>query len=385
KRFISFYNINNAEIITDICNNLQSFRKKARTLPEFEDIMIFDEVVNDYFQNYPVIETIEFLPIMLWWLLTNVLPMRPTEFLSLKKDCLKDNEDGDYVSTYHIQIPRIKNRTDSANTRRDYIDLDKRTYNLIKNAIEQLNMIDSESQYLFPVELLLAFRKNKRKKKNKRINRRDFDLLKSDFYEKVVEGIYGKYDLERIKSADTRHFAIINMALQGFNMLSIARMAGHEEIDSQYSYYSHADHFAQSYVYRMAQRRLENSVSRKIDKGIIGWKRYVYDKGKTLQLNDDCDFERIVGRVKFGYCTEAKSVFPDTCIEYCEYCPNFYFNPAINEEKEAISWLSNTSKSLDRKIRESIELMRDLSMGLTNSYTQGNNDLLKSTSRKLMN
>lgn len=383
KRFILFYNTDETEKIIDICNNQQMHKKTSRQLPNFGDVMIFDDVVNDYFQSHPIKQTLEFLPIMLWWLLTNIIPMRPSEFLSLKKNCLEKDENR--YSPYRIRIPRIKNNIyepDSVDIQ-DIIDIDEKAYNFIRKAIQQLNTIDSDSEYLFPIELLSSFRKTKRSKKNERINRRDFDLLKRDFYEKVVENIYGKYDLERIKSGDTRHFAIINMALQGFNMLSIARMAGHGEIRSQYSYYSHADHFAQSYVYRMAQKRLENRVSNKIESGIIGWKRYVYDKGKTINLRE-IDLKDIVGRVKFGYCMEEQSVFPNTCIESCKYCSNFAFNPAVNEQKEAMEWLANSSKVLETKIRESIELMRDLSMNLSKSFVQGNDDLLKSTSRNLL-
>ncbi len=383
KRFTLFYNTDETEKIIDICNNQQMYKKTSRQLPNFGDVMIFDDIVNDYFQSHPIKQTLEFLPIMLWWLLTNIIPMRPSEFLSLKKNCLEKDENR--YSPYRIKIPRIKNNTYKPNSMdiQDTIDIDEKAYNFIRDAIQQLSTIDSDSEYLFPVELLLAFRKVKMNKKNERINRRDFDLLKKDFYEKVVEEIYGKYDLEKIKSGDTRHFAIINMALQGFNMLSIARMAGHGEIRSQYSYYSHADHFAQSYVYRMAQKRLENQVSNKIESGIIGWKRYVYDKDKMINIRES-DLKDIVGRVKFGYCMEEQSVFPNTCIESCKYCSNFAFNPAVNEQKEAMEWLANSSKVLETKIRESIELMRDLSMNLSKSFVQGNDDLLKSTSRNLL-
>src|SRR5690625_77674 len=248
KRFTLFYNTDETEKIIDICNNQQMYKKTSRQLPNFGDVMIFDDIVNDYFQSHPIKQTLEFLPIMLWWLLTNIIPMRPSEFLSLKKNCLEKDENR--YSPYRIKIPRIKNNTYKPNSMdiQDTIDIDEKAYNFIRDAIQQLSTIDSDSEYLFPVELLLAFRKVKMNKKNERINRRDFDLLKKDFYEKVVEEIYGKYDLEKIKSDDTRHVAIINMALQGFNMLSIARMAGHGEIRSQYSYYSHADQIAQSYV-----------------------------------------------------------------------------------------------------------------------------------------
>ncbi len=380
KRFVLFYKISNYERIIDLCNS-QTLNRTVRELPDFESVMIFDDIINDYFQTHPTEETLEFFPIMLWWLLTNILPLRPSEFLMLEKDCLEYVENNN--SPYRIKVPRIKNEstTPGFEVRIDSIEIDERAYTVINNAINLLNTIESQSKYLFPVELLWAYRKSKFSKKNERINRRDFDLLKKHFYEKVVEGIYGKYDLDRIKSGDTRHFAIINMALQGFNMLSIARMAGHDVIKSQFSYYSHAQHFAQSYVYRLAQKKVERDISDEMSSGIFGWKRYIYDKGKFTDIDR---MANIVGKVQYGYCTEQKDTFPLTCIEDCKFCSNYAFQPAVNEQSGAIAWLSDTSKELEVKIRESIEFMKDLSIGLSKAFRQGNDDLLKSTSRNLM-
>ncbi|WP_411502738.1 hypothetical protein [Brevibacillus centrosporus] len=158
-------------------------------------------------------------------------------------------------------------------------------------------------------------------------------------------------------------------------------MAGHEEIDSQYGYYAHAEHFAQSYVYRLAQKKLEHSKSQSISGSIIGWKRYVYDKGKAISVTDR---ENIVGRIQYGTCIENQDVFPNNCIEFCEYCPNFIFNPVINEREQALQWLADSSKVLEVKIRESIELMKEISTSLANSLRNANNDVLKTTSRQLL-
>ncbi|ARK21863.1 tyrosine-type recombinase/integrase [Sporosarcina ureae] len=381
KRFISFYQPNNCAKIIDICNQYLTYKEAVRVLPNFDDIMTFDDIVNDYFKNHPIEETLEYMPIMMWWLLTNVLPMRPTEFLMLEKDCLDYTNNS--ASAYRIKIPRIKNKSSSPgiNQRMDFIEIDEKAYIIIKSAINSLNTIDSNSKYLFPVELLWRYRKITLPKKNERINRYDFDLMRKHFYENIVEGLYGIYDLERIRLGDTRHFAIINMALQGFNMLSIARMAGHEAIRSQYSYYSHAEHFAQSYVYRLAQKKVEYKVADEMSSGLFGWKRYIYDKGK---LTDVKESENIVGLVKYGYCTEEKSIFPQTCVEYCEFCSKYAFNPSINEQREAIDWLSKTSINIEERIRTTIELMKDLSTNLAKTYIQSNDELLKSSSQKLM-
>ncbi|WP_251555340.1 site-specific integrase [Neobacillus muris] len=380
KRFVSFHKVENHEKIEDICNNI-SLRRLSRELPLFEDIMIFDDIINDYFRNYSSDETFKFLPIMIWWLLTNVLPMRPSEFTLIEKDCLKVIDH--FRNPYRISVPRIKNESSSPDfvIRYDLIEIDRSTYELLSRSIQKIKSLDFDSEYLFPVELLTMFRKRRSKKKNSRMNRRDFDYLKKEFYEKVVEGIYGQYGLERIKSGDTRHFAIINMCLQGFNMLSIARMAGQDDIRSQYSYYSHAEHFAQSYVYRLAQRKNEIKVSKNIGNGIIGWRRFIYDKGKSKTINN---VENIVGRVQYGTCMEQKDVFPNSCIEYCEFCSNYIFNPSINEHQEAIKWLLDSSKTLEIKIRESIALMKEISTNLANSLRSSNDDTLKTTSRSLL-
>ncbi|MDR7315875.1 hypothetical protein [Brevibacillus nitrificans] len=76
-------------------------------------------------------------------------------------------------------------------------------------------------------------------------------------------------------------------------------------------------------------------------------------------------------------------MFSNNCIEFCEYCSNFIFNPAINEREQAIQWLADSSRVLEVKIRESIELMKEISTSLANSLRKANNDVLK-TSRQLL-
>ncbi|MGP0686477.1 site-specific integrase [Priestia aryabhattai] len=379
--FLSFYKIENYEEIINICQKIPSYKSTSRELPVFEDIMIFDDIVNNYFRKYPSDDTIKFLPIMLWWLLTNILPMRPSEFLLLKNDCLKFTDS--QLSPYKISVPRIKNKSNSPGfvVHYDLIEIDKNTYNFLYESIKKIELLGINGPFLFSSELLTMFNKNKAKKKNKRMNRRDFDYLKKKFYEEVVENIYGQYNIERIRSGDTRHFAIINMCLQGFNMLSIARMAGQEDLKSQYSYFSHAEHFAQSYVYRLAQKKVENKIRNNLGDGIIGWRRYIYDRGKAKTHHN---IEDLVGRVQYGDCTEQKDVFPDTCIEHCKFCPNYRFNPSVNENQEAIEWLADSSEILEAKIKESIELMKGLSSTIADFLRNTTNDSLKSTSRNLL-
>lgn len=376
KKFINFYPINNHTKILEICNKTGFSRKKnQRELPNFDDVMKFDYIVNDYFQNHPEEETVKYIPIIVWWLVTNILPLRPSEFLMIRKDCLI--EDSSALNPYKIVVPRLK-----VEMYYDIVDIDESAFKFMKKAISLVNNLDPDSEDLFPTSLIFKFSKIKNStKKNTRINIRDFGTLKESFYKEIVEEKYRIYNLEKIKSGDTRHFAIINMALQGFNMLSIARMAGHDDLNTQSNYYSHAEHFAQSYVYKLAQFKIENKINLKMDSGITGWKRYVYEKGKIY--SDFENREDIMGKIDYGLCSELKSEFPNNCIENCKYCDKFIFAPAINERDAAIQWLTDSSTELENKIRESLELMKDLSDSLASRFKPSNYDLLKITSKKL--
>jgi integrase len=95
-----------------------------------------------------------------------------------------------------------------------------------------------ESEYLFPQEYFKITHKNS-VTDYQRYSNRQFTYLLISFYEEVVKKGYKISEIERIKPGDTRHFAIINMFLMGFNMLTIARMAGHTRIEEPAHYYTH--------------------------------------------------------------------------------------------------------------------------------------------------
>lgn len=83
--FIDFYRIDNYQEILNICSSMPKQPKTSRDLPDFQDVLELDDIINHYFKNNPVEEIISYIPILVWWLLTNTLPMRPSELLKLKK------------------------------------------------------------------------------------------------------------------------------------------------------------------------------------------------------------------------------------------------------------------------------------------------------------
>ncbi|GGG11482.1 hypothetical protein GCM10007425_02250 [Lysinibacillus alkalisoli] len=356
KIFIDFYRCENYQEILDLCESMPNYKKSIRELPNFQDVLALDDIINNYFKNSHLKENITYLPILIWWLLTNILPMRPSEFLKLKKDCLIKDEKN---QKFHISVPRIKNLNSELNNSLHYdlITIDEATYKLLMSAKNQINHFFPDNEYLFPSGIFNINAKNSGTKKNSILNLRDFNDLKDRFYKEIVEGKYQKYDLERVKAGDTRHFAIINMCLQGFSMHNIATLAGHTELRITQSYFSHTKSFVQSYVYKLTQLKLESDISHRMDTAIIGWKKYLVHKSSLEKKNVN---KNHVGKIQYGFCMELKENFPNTCIEFCEFCPKYIFAPSVNESEEAIKWLSYQSEELDKKIDEVLALLKSL-------------------------
>ncbi|WP_066297959.1 tyrosine-type recombinase/integrase [Bacillus sp. FJAT-29937] len=359
KLFLSFYEHPlNLEII-DICNQIKAPERNNRELPFFPDVIAFNESLEAFFNSINSEDHIRFYPILIWWKLTNVLPMRVIEFLKLKKNCIEKKNDG----TYWITLPREKKKADSPFKIdvTDTVQINQEIYEIISMYIQIIDDNRIETDYLLPYDLYVRFLPNpkgslrQRKGKKNRLIDKYLQRIIDDFYTQVIQNEF----LEKVTSGDTRHFAVMNMFLQGFNMLSIARMAGHEDLEMQFNYYSHVDHFVQSQVYLLAQKKLELNLETNIGKNMTSTSRYTYDKGL---IYEDTDLEKY-RKVDFGFCSNPD--FPDNCAGECRVCQPFYiFKPAINDLEKGLKWLTDCSQSIQRNIQEVTDMMFSLSKNM---------------------
>ena len=378
--FLSFYPVPNImETATEIFEGLKYPEYKNRDLPPVQDVLTFDDCVNRYFTNNPIEETLKFYPIYLWWALTNIIPTRPIEFLRIKPDCLEIKSDG----SYWITIPRYKKKTSSLDEIfwEQTIPLDKKTYDLIKNYSLWLEKTGVETEYLIPPMKLINERYRGSRTVNEDVsNRYELDKLIQFFYEEVVEEQYGEFGLSRVLPGDTRHFAIINLFLQGFNILSITRLSGHEEITSPSNYYTHAKHYATSFVYKLAQKKLEDDISSSMSDGFIGVKGKKVWRAKSGLITDEKTKD--LPKVDYGFCSDVD--FPANCIEDCRLCePHYIFKPSINEWKDGIKWLESESKVLDENVTKTIDLMAMVSSNTYEKILKGTEKLNENEGKSL--
>lgn len=149
--FIDFYRIDNYQEILNICSSMPKQPKTSRDLPDFQDVLELDDIINHYFKNNPVEEIISYIPILVWWLLTNTLPMRPSELLKLKKICLSCDESKN--EPYTISVPRIKNKSNTIDfsIKYDSVVIDQKTYQLLIEIRDKVNMYFPYSEYFFSI------------------------------------------------------------------------------------------------------------------------------------------------------------------------------------------------------------------------------------------
>ncbi len=95
------------ELFISLKNSL-SPETGVRELPKAIDVFTLANCVEKYFkEDLSKEELLFFLPVKLWWKITNIIPMRPLEFCNIKRDCINHEENRffyDYLVKKEILI-----------------------------------------------------------------------------------------------------------------------------------------------------------------------------------------------------------------------------------------------------------------------------------------
>lgn len=359
--FLDYSSAENSELFY---NELESISKKfdrftkIRTLPPYKDILLFSHYLNYYWKIWSAEEQFKFFPILLWWKITSVIPLRIGEFLSLSRNCLVHGK-------FKIKLPRSKNEGHEALQVIDEIEINEELYSLISSYIELTNNYgESHTLLSYP-----AYRKSKNHKdvfaktiNPKRFNKDSFNTLLKEFYQELsirekVTIIEKERYKEKLKEDnvftlnpnemvmmnpnDTRHHSICTLMLQGFNRLTIARLAGHKTVEAQFHYQKHLDSYAQSKVYELT---VLNSFNEDVTFGDNTYQLLIDIRNRSLRNPDDFDFCK---KVELGYCTdENMECESDNCV----YCTKNWIPE--KEIDENIDYLESIGNEMLSKIKQ---------------------------------
>lgn len=309
--FLSFYDTfyYNPDIVEEIYEYHQSMSLKIkesncnskyrRLLPLYNTIFKFNDIIEAFIQDSVGDERELFFPIILWWKITSIIPLRSTEFTIIPKNCIEQNDKGKWgINLYrsaHKGSSKKNSKLDIHNFNSKYkltwhpiskevIDLINEYKELVECYDHDDNFYDNNSIKSINREYLLSARsyfKYNRNKSSHNIFSYTLDFFDASQFNKLLKRfmhdiIYNKYNIpivpkervydvnsenhhnnsmQMVNMMDTRHFAIMNLVHLGYSPATIQRIVGHDNINTSFSYYDHQEVFTDCYIVSIAKKK----------------------------------------------------------------------------------------------------------------------------------
>ncbi|MCR1848831.1 site-specific integrase [Paeniclostridium sordellii] len=261
-------NISKFEIISEM--ERSDINSESANIPSFENIFLITDIANDILENKNMMDYKEHLLFIMWWRVCSILPLRPSEFLETKYNCIyqKDNK-------FYLEVLRTKAKTydtiQNVSKQEDYyredtVRIDESLFELIQlyQDILTKEFGYKEKEFLFPYDLIKPYANHKFVKRTLNANKittRDLLVCIDKFYSKVISDEYkfktipryakkkidGQY-IELMNGRDLRHIAIINLVLMGCDVLDTMHLAGHTSVNTAFGYYNHVKEFSKGYA-----------------------------------------------------------------------------------------------------------------------------------------
>ena len=391
------YYLEDKDLVTDehydvleslISVKFEKRKDKRRKLPNESDILTFDYYLKYFFKDEEIEDDMKlmFYPVLIWWKVTNVIPMRPVELCTrLKRDCLEEVDGKYYLHVDRAKVDVGKNKTVGRKQRiplLNKLSITKDIFDLINEYIK-LTEWDTDTKTLFSYRTLKKIRDKYLVSENikngqVKINEDYFtttvlDVLINRFYETVMKdiysveiidrkiseknkkltSIYGSRILDKLDIGDTRHIAFTSLLLQGVSPIEIAMLGGHTSLSSQDHYQGHALFYADSEIINLVTQR--NFVHKDMDTTL---KDIVFSKSETPPRNlKEC----IPTEDGVGYCTINLNLEKLDCTGDCLRCKHWWCEPTNENYIILEDYLKdNVIMPLEREILTEEAYLRNL-------------------------
>lgn len=385
--------------------NLLKENNKRRDLPSFETVFKFNDLIEDFIQIASIKEREKYYPIILWWKITSIIPLRTGEFTVIPYDCISE-ENGSYFLILRRSSLKgrssnrvVENHTLEFCYSKQRIRINKEIFDLIaeyKKIVDHYDFLENfygedlneqkRRDFLLSRRSAITFFKSRNTVSQAYIldyfnSRQLYDLL-NYFFEEIVYGKYGLNvvekskstlignDLNKIQIMDTRHFAMMNMAFLNIDPYIIKELAGHESICSAYHYIGHLKVFSKCLSLSIAKqiaKQQKNIISNEERNRIMNFDLHDLSNGhlRYKKINDDEYINSLNNQkeVDGGKCTytrndyepcKARNGIHAGCIyfipdeEGLEKINNKYHenNDIIDAEVETLKWLYKYHKKI---------------------------------------
>lgn len=314
------------------------YSRMQRSIPTSKNILRFSYYLERYFNDLQGADTpftdeetkkkyLLFFPILLWWKLTTIIPLRSTEFSSIQRDCIIKKD-----SKYFVKLPRKKRKLIEKKNIQivDEIEIHEELFDLIRNYTKLTKDLGNTSTLISYPSLIYAddLKRSQRimqKRDTSQFNRENLDKLLRRFYREVIKDgfkIFIPKD-QQLSPNDTRHIAFTSLMLQGVSPIEIARIGGHKTIKAQYHYSYHVEYWVDNEVFKLLKRVKFNNIKNSNGFGFIP---------KSIKLKAfEPPTSKFIGKLSIGYCSDELQRCESTD---CMRCSHWRINPEELNEKD---------------------------------------------------
>ncbi|MEE3953435.1 site-specific integrase [Peribacillus frigoritolerans] len=360
--------------LLDIKNdiNFKNVIGSVRTLPSGKDILAFSRVIEDYFlrvqkddRNY-----FKFYPIYLWWKISNLIPMRPSEFCGIRRDSLFEENNRCY-----IKLPRLKQKDNRHKIQIvDQISLPLSVYKELQE-YRVLTIPFGHSETLISSASIIDLQ-DSNNYFDKRFTYNNFVSLLGKFYKEIIDEEYQLTYGEKIRPGDTRHFAFLNLMRQGYHPVEIARLGGHTSLQAQYHYHQHMEYWVDVEIVQLMQKFnffRGNESSEESFNSAANFFDDEFIREKILKPSET-GFEEAVD---IGICTDPDMYCQvDKCF-YCDYWKISQDEYLLRKE-ELEKEVQNSRSEIDKLLKTLKNLYRvALNESLEHDFSEFNQDFNK--------
>jgi len=229
---------------------------KQRVLADFDNYFKFNNALEDYWGQADDFHKLFYFPMYFWWVLTAILPLRPTEFLLTPRNCV-ERQNGENILTIRRTVLKGGRRKVFYNIAGDYRLMKYSIPDKMAAAIEWYQEATADMpvpslETLFVQIPHYSYFYRSAPAHSVYYTYQNLSYCLRRFQDDVMKI---ESDEDRINLGDTRHLAMISLIASGGSPVICRELAGHEDINISSHYYSNISRFVECATYEMYQRQ----------------------------------------------------------------------------------------------------------------------------------
>ena len=344
-----------------------AYENNGRDLPSTRNILLLGSYIDMFFSENKNDLATYYMPVLLWWKITNVIPMRPSELAKkLPRDCLVQKD-----GLWYLKVNRSKLREDNTGGSLPIITEFQISDDIVKliEEYKELTKGYGKTETLISYPAYSSLKNILYKENNHHMTNLGNKIVKSRFssniLQRLLEDFYKYIILEKynvdltndmVNLGDTRHFAILSLILQGYSRIEVALMSGHTSLRSNEHYYSNIEYYLDSEVYKLIYDRLQNVDNNESYATLENIKKVV----SSMPENPPKPLDQM-GELDVGYC--MCNFKEDSCESVrCYKCRKWWCEPTVENYKAKVELVTKEhyvpkKEKLQKNVDEFIELL----------------------------